>query len=188
MPPKVKISKNDIIETAMDLLRKKGQEAINARNVALELDCSTQPIFSNFATMDDLQQAIISNAYVHYLNFIQKELESGEYPKYKSYGMAYIRFAKEEKELFKLLFMRDRNGEDLSPTPDFEASIEMIMSANNISREKAWLIHLEMWLCVHGIATMLVTSFLPLEWNLISDMVTDIYQGVRTRHLLEERK
>ncbi len=34
---------------------------------------------------------------------MRKEVESGEYPACK--GMAYIRFAKEEKELFKLLYM-----------------------------------------------------------------------------------
>ena len=30
---------------------------------------------------------------------------------YKAFGMAYIRFAKEESELFKLLYMRNRSGE-----------------------------------------------------------------------------
>ena len=107
---------------------------------------------------------------------------------YKAFGMAYVRFANEEPELFKLLFMRDRRGMELITTHDFDASIEMIMESSNISRESATLMHLEMWTSVHGIATMLATSFLSLEWELISDILTDVYQGLRKRHLSEENK
>jgi hypothetical protein len=100
--------------------------------------------------------------------------------------MAYIRFAKEEKELFKLLFMCDKNGKKLVPTLDFDASVEMIMNANGITKEKATLLHLEMWACVHGIGVMLVTSFTDLEWELISTMLTDVYQGLRKKHISED--
>ena len=188
MPPKVKITKEDIIKTALELLRKEGNGAINARNIASELGCSTQPVFSNFSTMEELHGATIVAAYELYLDFLKKECESGSYPKYKAFGMAYIRFAKEEKELFRYLFMRDRTEEDISTSVDFEESVRMISEANGMSEDTARLIHLEMWSCVHGIATMFATSFLQLEWELISDMVSDVYHGVRQRHLSEEKK
>ncbi len=187
MPPKTRITKDDIIKTTIKLVREKGTDSINARSIASALNCSTQPIFSNFESMEELEEAIIISAYDQYLNFIKSEVETGKYPEYKSFGMAYIRFAKEEKELFKLLFMRDRTKEDYSFSPDFEESVKMIMNANGISKEKATLIHLEMWTCVHGIGTMLATSFMPLEWNLISDILSDIYHGIRARHLSEEK-
>lgn len=185
MPPKVKITKEEIIQATVALVRTNGSESINARAVANALNCSTQPIFSNFATMDKLKEAVITDAYALYLDFIKIEVESGKYPEYKAFGMAYIRFAMEEKELFKLLFMRDRTGEDLSPPPDFERSVEIISKLNGISIEIARLIHLETWACVHGIATMIVTSFLPLELDLISNMISDVYLGVRTRYTSE---
>jgi hypothetical protein len=84
--------------------------------------------------------------------------------------------------------MCDRKGKELTPSPDFESSVHMIMSANGITKEKAELMHLEMWTCVHGIGTMLATSFLTLEWELISDILTDVYQGIRARLLSEENK
>lgn len=186
MPPKVKITKEAIIQGTLSLVRIHGEEALNARAIAATLGCSTQPIFSNFSSMEELEQETGAAAYRVYLDFIRREEESGKYPRYKAFGMAYIRFAKEEKELFRLLFMRDRSGEDLSPSPDFEASVEVIMKANGISREKATLMHLENWAFVHGIGTMLVTSFLPLEEELISDMLSDVYHGIRTRHLSKE--
>ena len=188
MPPKVKITQEEILHTAVELIRAEGEDALNARAVAAAIGCSTQPVFSNFSTMEELLEATRAAAYDVYLDFIRKECASGAYPQYKSFGMAYIRFAKEEKALFRFLFMRDRTEEDHSPTPDFEKSVELIMEANGISRERATLMHMELWACVHGIGTMLATSFLPLEWDLISRMLSDVYQGIRAKHKTEEEK
>ena len=55
MAPKIKITKNDIISTAIAIVREKGSEALNARAVASSLECSTQPIFSNFKDMKELK-------------------------------------------------------------------------------------------------------------------------------------
>ena len=138
--------------------------------------------------MEELEEEVLHTAYGIYLGFLTREAESGEYPQYKSFGMAYIRFADEERELFKLLFMRDRTGTELSSTPDFDKSVEIIMNANGISRDLAQLMHLEMWSCVHGIGTMLATSFLTLDRTLISDMLSDVYMGLRERHVKEQGK
>ena len=182
MPPKVKVTKEKILETAIALVRQSGAASVNARSLASALNCSTQPIFSNFATMEELQDAMVVAAYDLYLAFLQSEAERGTYLPYKAFGMAYVRFAEEERELFKLLFMRDRRGAARVPTTDFEASVAMIMEANGIAREKAERMHFEMWACVHGIATMLATSFMSLGREEISGMLTDVYQGLRARH------
>ena len=186
MPPKLKITKEEILDTALSLVRVNGASALNARSIATALKCSTQPIFSNFATMDELQNAVLAAAYEHYLSFLTAETDRGVYPPYKSFGMAYIRFAKEERELFHLLFLRDRSGKDLTPTADFEASVDLIMNANGVSRETAYLMHLEMWAFVHGIGTMHATSFLALDEELISRMLSDVYLGLQAKHTQKE--
>ena len=63
MPPKVKITKNDIISTALELVRTSGEQTLNARAIATALDCSTQPVFSNFSSMQTLREAVIAAAY-----------------------------------------------------------------------------------------------------------------------------
>lgn len=188
MAPKIKVTKKDIIETAIELIRKNGEGTLNARNIAAALNCSTQPIFSNFMTMEELQSEVLNSIYEKYLGFLDKEANSGKYPQYKAYGMAYIRFAKEEKELFKLLFMRDRTGEKMAYSSDFEKSVEMIMKSNGVNEDTANLMHLEMWSCVHGIGTMLATSFFELDWDKIGNILTDVYQGIRAKHVSEENK
>lgn len=180
MPPKVRITKEDIIDAAVDIVRKNGEQSINARNIATALNCSTQPVFSNFANMEELRLAIVDKADHLCQAYMKREVESGEYPPYKANGMAYIRFAKEEKELFKLLYMRDRSAETVPEETDVSSQMENIVH-NNTGLEglELKLFHLEMWAYVHGIATMIATGFLDLDWELISKMLTDSYQGLK---------
>lgn len=183
MPPKVRITKEEIIRTAVELVRERGESALNARNVAHALDCSTQPVFSNFATMDELRLAVIAAADACAQDYIQREVERGEYPPYKASGMAYIRFAREEKELFKLLYMRDRSDETIPAETDLGSRMEGIVHRNTgLGGGEAKLFHLEMWAFVHGIATMMATGYLDLEWDLVSRMLTDCYQGLKKQY------
>ena len=182
MPPRAKVSKKEVITAALELLRRGGTEEINARGIASELGCSTQPIFSNFSSMEELEAEVTKAAYELYLGFIEKEVESGKYPEYKAFGMAYIRFARDEKELFKYLLLTKKTEDTALPSDGFDGPAEMISKANGISLELARLIHLEMWAFVHGIAAMTATSFLELDWNLIEDMLSDTYLGLCARH------
>ncbi len=186
MPPKVKITKEDIINAAVDIVRNNGAQAINARTVASILNCSTQPVFSNFATMDELRIAVVEKSDLLCEEYMQREVESGNFPTYKANGMAYIRFAKEEKELFKLLYMRNRMGEAIPEESEHINKMESIVHNNTgLVGADARLFHLEMWAYVHGIATMFATGFLDLDWELVSKMLTDAYQGLRKQYGME---
>jgi len=55
-----------------------------------------------------------------------------------------------------------------------------------LSYENAKRYHLQMWIYVHGIATMLATSYLPLEWDDISALITDVYEGMKKQYVKEE--
>ena len=186
MPPKVKTTKEAIVSTAVEIVREQGANALNARAVAAVLGCSTQPIFSNFTTMEELRLAVVSEADTLYNEYIRREVELGEYPPYKASGMAYIRFAKEEKELFKLLFMRDRAGEEIPEKFVIGQPVEDILhTTTGLDGEAAKLFHLEMWAYVHGIATMYATGFIDLPWELVSRMLTDAYLGLRKQYGME---
>lgn len=185
MPPKVKITKEDIIDTAVDIVRNNGAEAMNARNIAAVLNCSTQPVFSNFSTMEELRLAVVEKADMLCQEYITEEIERGEFPEYKASGMAYIRFAKEEKELFKLLYMRDRSKETAPKESKLNDEMNDIVCKNTgLSEDEAKLFHFEMWAFVHGIAVMLATDYIELNLELASKMLTDAYQGLRKSYNL----
>lgn len=178
MPPKVRITKQDILNKAIEMVRANGIESINARDLASALGCSTQPIFSNFESMEDLHAQIISLVEEIYIEFTKKEMENTSYPVYKASGMAYIKFAKEERELFKFLFMRDRRDENTSDESEFMNEIfGIVQNSTGLDIDKAKLFHLEMWACVHGIATMIATGYLDLDIELISRITSDSYLG-----------
>ena len=188
MPPKVKITKEEIINKTLELIRENGEDAVNARTIASALGCSTQPIFSNFESMEDLYAQVINAIYRLYTGFIENELRSEKYPPYKAYGMAYIHFAKEEKELFKLLYMRDRSKEADADSIDSDLNrsmVSLVQENTGLESQNANLFHLEMWAYVHGIATMFATGFLDLDWELVSKMLTDSYQGLRKQYGME---
>ena len=187
MPPKIRITKESIVATAVDLVRRDGAGAINARTIAKELSCSTQPVFSNFATMDELRLAVVNAADTLYREYTEQEVASGKYPVYKATGMAYIRFAKEEKELFKLLFMRDRSAEQKEvETEDTQKLFSMVENHPGIAGNNTKLFHLEMWAYVHGIATMMATNYFEIDTDLISEMLTDAFQGLKRRYEAKE--
>ena len=186
MPPKVKVTKEAVVSCAVELVRREGENALNARNLAAALGCSTQPVFSNFANMDELRQAVVEKAYMLCEEYIRRETERGEYTAYKASGMGYIRFAAQERELYKLLYMRDRKNEMMPGEQLGDPVREQLVRENTgLDGKKANLFHVEMWAFVHGIATMFATGFVNLEWELVSAMLTDVYQGLKKRHGME---
>lgn len=182
MPPKCKFTKQEMVQAALDMTREIGIDSVTARALGERLGSSSRPIFSLFESMQELQGEVIKAADTLYSEYQKREMEAGEYPVYKASGIAYIRFAKEEKELFKLLFMRDRTGEQIDDDSGaIKPFVDIIMNNIGLSKQDAYLFHLEMWLYVHGIATMIATSYLEWDWNIISRMLTDGYMGLKER-------
>lgn len=183
MPRNFMFTKDEIIDAALDIVREKGFSAVSARALGCKLGTSSRPVFSYFENMSDVQKGIIDAAEKIYSSYIREDMASGKYPPYKASGMAYIRFAREEKELFKLIFMRDRSREDTKKfSPERDMLIELISNQVNISKEEASNFWLEMWAYVHGIATMIATGY--LDWNdeLVSRSLTDAYLGLKYRY------
>ena len=56
MPPKVKITKEMIRDSAFEIARSEGAENINARAVSKKLGCSTQPVMYHFKTIEELKK------------------------------------------------------------------------------------------------------------------------------------
>ena len=57
MPPKTRITKDMIVDAAIEVARQRGYENINARTVSEQLQCSTQPVMYHFSTIDAMKQA-----------------------------------------------------------------------------------------------------------------------------------
>lgn len=187
MPPKVKIEKEEIIRAAIRIVRENGAGALNARALAKRLCCSTQPIYSNFATMKELQDAVIKEAKRIYQQRVDDAMAKAGDLQYRASGLAYIRFAAEEKELFKLLFMRDRTGEEIpDETDELSGLLSLVSQKAGIGMDEAMLFHLEMWIYVHGIAAMSATGYLNLDDETVSRVMSDAFFGLLARYQHKE--
>ncbi len=78
--------------------------------------------------------------------------------------------------------MRDRTGERLEEDRDSVRPIlELIMQDTGISEDEAFLLHIELWVFVHGIATMQATGYLDWDIGFIEKSLTDVYSGLKLR-------
>ena len=58
MPPKAKFTKDEIIQTALELVSQKGIEALTAKELGDALGSSARPIFTVFSSMKEVQEAV----------------------------------------------------------------------------------------------------------------------------------
>jgi hypothetical protein len=139
--------------------------------------------------MDELRSDVMQAAKKLYLQYIEVGMKDPAYPPYKASGISYIKFAKEEKELFKLLFMRDRSQEKIKQDrEDLSELLHLITANTGMSMDDAYMFHMEMWIFVHGIATMIATSYVNWDKETISRMMTDAYQGIKERYKDKKEK
>ena len=161
MPPAVRFTKEAVLHAAYELVRREGPAALNARAVAKELGGSTQPIFRLFTGMDDLYSEVIRLTDDTICDGIRERAAQSTSP-YRSVCLSYLLFARDEPQLFKLLFMRDRSSE-----PSFgreykhEWGFPVIESSFGVDRETAIQLYERSFFFVHGLATCIATKYMP---------------------------
>lgn len=183
MSAKKQVTRQNIIDAAFALVRRSGMSALNARSLAKSLGCSTRPIYISFGSMEELKGEVIKLINQTYQTYLKKEVDRRIYPEYKAYGMGYIRFAREEKQLFSYLFMRNRpsQGGELDGG-DITAVLRSLSSATGLGGDLAERFHWECWVFVHGIATMLATGYLTLDDGTVSGLISDMFLALKARY------
>lgn len=102
MPPKPKYSKEEILQSALNLVRKHGYKALTIRQLAAQLKISTQPIMSCFESSEQLRQEVWQSADLYHTHYLMKIDETSKDSIPLQIGMNYIRFASQENHLFSL--------------------------------------------------------------------------------------
>lgn len=164
MPAAKKVSKDDIIDAAIDVLRDDGFSAINARSVAKKLGYSTQPIYFSFKNMEELKSALTERAIELHTQHVRDSLKAhaGNDSRYSSYGMGFVKFAAEEKQLFRWLYLE---GKQLGPYQNdvlLPEVITVIMDEFGYSEDTARRFHQDMIYFSYGLAVLANTDHLHL--------------------------
>ena len=164
MPAVKKVSKDDIIDAAIDVLRDDGFSAINARSVAKKIGCSTQPIYFSFKNMEELKSALTARAIELHTQRVRDSLKAheGNDSRYSSYGMGFVKFAAEEKQLFRWLYLE---GRQLGPYQNdvlLSEVVAVIMDEFGYSEDTARRFHQDMIYFSYGLAILANTDHLHL--------------------------
>jgi AcrR family transcriptional regulator len=177
MPPTQKFSRQDIIKTAISLLRKGGITEITARGLGSELGVSSRPIFTAFRNMDEVQKETILAVKSIYNGYVERGL--AEENAFKGVGKQYIRFAREEPRLFELLFMKAGEKpfslENVLPNIDdnSEKNLDAIQNSYGLSREQSYRLYQNTWIFTHGIACLIATGVSTLTDDEVSNRLTE---------------
>ena len=170
MPAIKKVTKDAIIDAAVEILRESGETAINARSVANKLGCSTQPIYISFQNMDDLKSAMTLRAIEQHIQHVRDSLRLHDdssscysrYSNYSGYGMGFVKFAEQERNLFRWLYL---DGEQIGPRQDdvlLPEIIDAIVNEYGYTKEVAQMLHKDMTYYSYGLAILANTGHLNL--------------------------
>ena len=163
MARKESITIDMISETAFQMAREEGVESVTARKLAAKTGCSTQPIFRVYKNMEELWTAIYDRSVDYFMSYYEAYPQVSQVP-FARMGMAYISFAKEEKNLFRLLFDSDQR-EGIQKKSMYEIlNGKKANVVSEINRAKAegckdpGEMFMRIWLFVHGAACMMLTG------------------------------
>ena len=178
MPPKAKITREMIVDAAFQLVREKGPDKITAQAAAEVLGCSTQPVMSHFKKVEDLRRAAAEKAARYHTDYLMNL--RGEDPMLEI-GLNYIRFAREEQNLFRLLFQSGSfSGTSLLDSlrsPELQPVLELFSREAGISREDAARAFKALLLVVHGYASMFAANEMEYDEEEIKADLTLIFDG-----------
>lgn len=163
MAPKNKFTKEEMVDAAMRVVRAKGIDGLTAKTMADELGTSTQPVFTAFGSMDTVRQEVYAAAVHMYDDYVDAGLKE-EIP-FFGVGMQYIRFAREEPELYRFLFLTRAQDQEYSTMKSMRHLQELVrptlMNIYRITAAEADLYFRDLWFVVHSLSTLIVTGDCP---------------------------
>ena len=174
MAPKNKFTKEEMTEAALRVVRANGIDCLTAKAIADELGTSTRPIFTAFGSMDEVRQAVYAAAVRVYDGYTSAGLK--ENIPFLGVGKSYIRFAKEEPELYRLLFLtRTQENEygAIKSMQHLQAHVRpTMMDIYHITAGEADVYFRDLWLAAHSLSTLIVTGDCPYSDREIGQILT----------------
>lgn len=180
MPKSVSITKEKILDTAFNIARKKGMDGVSNREIAKKLNSSIRPIYYQFKNSEELKKELINKIEHYFFDYIFK-FGKGSVT-YKECGMRYISFARDEKNLYKILFMSEYNMfcDEFVKTDEYNFSKlqDLVKFSTKLDSDGAFDFHMKMWIFTHGIATLVATDTINFSDEDITNLLSSQYKAL----------
>ena len=179
MPPKTRVTAEMIVDAAVEVARQSGYESINARTVAAQLRCSTQPVMSHFATIDSLKRAAFKRVDQLHSEFLLR-VPPGQDP-VLGIGLNYVRFAVEEPQLFRFLFQsgypEERNLLEMIGSDELIPVLAAMQEGCGLNAEQTRQVFLTVALFAHGYASIIANNNLEFDEKRIAEHLERAWNG-----------
>lgn len=180
MPPKVKITKEMIIDAAFEIVRREGVDKITARSISEQLKCSTQPVLYHFASVEEIRREVYQKVDEYHSGYIMNMQNDYGNPML-TIGMNYIRFAMEESQLFRFLFQSNEfSGTSILELVDTEEVLPIIsvfQQEMDVSLASAKEIFSTLFIFVHGYASWYANNKMFYDEKLLISTLTKVFYG-----------
>lgn len=103
MPRKPKYTREQVIASAFEVARKSGIDSVTAVSVAANMGYTGSSLFTHFDSMDDLKSEVLRVGRQQVIKLLNGSLDY--VPSFKEFGMRWVRFAKAEPNLYKMIFV-----------------------------------------------------------------------------------
>lgn len=182
MPPKPKFTKEKIVQTALEIVSKKGVEALTAKELGDALGSSARPIFTVFNSMKEVQNEVRTAAMCRFENFAEKKLP--DMPLFKQVGMQMVLFGAKEPKLYQLLFMQENRNAvsfddvfgELGPTA--ETCIGLIRDEYGMSETDAKRLFENVWIYTFGVGALCATRVCHFSEEKLGEMLSTEFQAM----------
>lgn len=181
MARKETITKKDILEAAFVMLQEEGIEQVTARRLAAKAGCSTQPIFRIYKNMEELTEELFSMS-CQYFEDYYREFPRQTVTPFVNLGLAYHKFASQNKRIFEFLFLSDnRYGRSLYDMVNgtIGAVSKEIQTAEAQGCRNASELFMRMWIFIHGMACMSLTGDYDLSEEETAQLLKDAYRAFK---------
>ena len=159
MARKKEIDKQRILDAAYKLAVRGGIESLTARNIAMAVNCSTQPIYLEFENMQDLRNQVLARISDELKSNTLQQNFTGE--PLIDLDLSYLYFAKEHVDLFRAMFVDGKFGNQMIVDTLMGLGIEKFkqqFDAEQYSDERLKHIVIANWIAATGLATLLINK------------------------------
>ena len=174
MAPKNKLTREEMVAAAVRVVQKMGATALTAKSLAEELGTSTQPVFTCFGTMNIAKAEVYAAAERMFDEYLTAGLK--EKIPFFGFGTQYIRFARKEPELYRLLFLMRQEDMENGAFSTMQHMRELVrpslMDTYHINEQDSDRYFRDLWLVVHSLATLIVTGDCPYSDREIGQILT----------------
>ena len=178
MPTKKTFTKESIINVCIEIIREEGYQALSIRNVAKRMNSSIQPIFYTFKSFDNLKNEVGEACFLICNNFIYDSFKFEDKP-YLSIGLNFLRFANEEKNIFKFLFdNKDLDFEKLtSYNKYFKNVVSTVSNTVNADRKISTSIHNIVGISAIGLAILIANNRIIYDEENAIEFLSLVFKG-----------